>query len=130
MFQKHLKKTIQKALIVISLLLISSCANLEEEIGFKVISQSAGFTGYYIADGGSIVNFSDSQNVGGSASHEVSAGQIRNLEVNATSKTGAISLTIKIYRNDVKVKEISEIDIATPTTISLAYKINEEDQTN
>jgi len=123
-----IKNTLVKHLILIILLFASSCANLEDEsIGFKVVAQGAGFTGFYIADGGSISAFSESQNVAGTASYEIDLGPIRSLTVSSTSKIGASSIKIMVYRNEFSVKEVVEDAIATPTTININYQYKEEE---
>gem|GEM_PF-1027154 len=106
---------------------LTGCAQLVDEIQFKVMSTGAGFTGYYIVDSREPKYFEDDSNVSGNFSYSKNAGELKFIEINAQNKVGALSVTIKVYRNDVKVKEIALDAITGTKNLNLTYKFREEE---
>jgi len=97
------------------------CPLLTNEVTYKVISKNAGFTGVEIVDSNNIHYFEDTNAVSGTFSYEQSVGEVKNLEIQATTKAGATYISIKIYKNGELVKEETLANASSQSTIIAQY---------
>jgi hypothetical protein len=129
-----------KAVKIISLILIYllsalliSCDDVGfDPIKFKIVCVNANFNGYYIVDGGSIkpIDSADTETLSGNTYwYEREIKELDFLEISATIEgTGSASITIKIYRDKIRVKETT-MDVAQDEvnrTLKLDYEYGEE----
>lgn len=129
-----------KAFKIISLILIHllsalliSCDNVEfDPIKFKIICTGANFNGHYIVDGGPTKTFDSTDTEILSANtyqYEKEIKELDFLEISATIEgTDSASITIKIYRDKIRVKEttMDVVKDATNRTLKLDYEYGEE----
>lgn len=120
------KKNIYLFLLFLPFLFSSRCALMLDPVTFKVVSQTAGFTGYYIVDNNPVSYYGDTGNVSGNFSYDQDAGELKYIDISCTAKAGATSLAIKVYRNGVKVKEATLASITGTPTLTLTYRYKEE----
>ena len=112
-----------------------SCSDDKDTIKFKVLctgTTNPDFTGFYIVNGGSTTNITAVQVGGSTYEFEKEIKDLDYLEVVATKSKDDSSLTIKVYRDDIRVKEAS-LDANYPSsdpesTLRLDYQYGEEEQ--
>jgi hypothetical protein len=113
--------------------LLISCDDIEyDPIKFKIICVGANFNGYYIVDGGSTKSFdsTDTEILSSNTyQYEREIKELDFIEISATIEgTSSASITIKIYRDKIRVKETT-MDVAqdeTNRTLKLDYEYGEE----
>lgn len=122
-----MKKFIQLVIILITLSFLTACTPAEQTINFKVLSKSTscGFTGYYIKNGGNIINFGNSVCLNGINSYEASVDDVDNIRISVSSKEplDTTSITILIYKDNELVKEAEN---SGQSTLVLKYVWDEE----
>ena len=117
-------------LFIIMVITIIACSEDKTKIKFKIIctgsSTSNSFTGYYIADGGDTISFS------ANPEYDKELENIDFLEISATKSQPDAAITIKIYRDDTRVK-YSNLDANyksdgtnVQNTLTLDYHVGEE----
>ncbi len=125
---------------IISILLIHlfsafliSCEDMEyDPIKFKIICVGANFNGYYIVDGGTTrpIDSTDTEILSSNTyQYEREIKELDFLEISATIEgTDSASITIKIYRDKIRVKETT-MDVAQDEinrTLKIDYEYGEE----
>lgn len=100
-----------------------------DPVDLKVIATQASFDGYYTVDGGDINYFTGGILTNGISSYEVTIDSMQTLELQLTTRTGSNSITIQVYRNENKVKELVQSDLNQPTTVNFTYQYGEENNT-
>ena len=99
---------------------------LADDITFKVISASGGHLGYYNTDNGDVKFFEGGAMINGVSIYEVNVGPVETLMVSATTKTGATSIAIKVYKGPQLAKEEVLDNISQESTIGINYLYGEE----
>lgn len=106
-----------------------------DPISIKVITTHSStcasncFSGYYILDAGTPAGFSSTTSENTTSWYETTIDDVDQIEIAATTNETATSIAIKIYRNDIKVKESVKDGLTGVTTLSLTYTYDEENQT-
>lgn len=126
-------KFISILLILLLSALLISCDDVGfDPIKFKIICVGANFNGYYIVDGGSTkpIDSTDTETLSGNTyQYEKEIKELDFLEISATIEgTDSASITIKIYRDKIRVKETT-MDVAQDEinrTLKLDYEYGEE----
>ena len=126
-------KFISILLILLLHALLISCDDVGfDPIKFKIICVGANFNGYYIVDGGSTkpIDSTDTETLSGNTyQYEKEIKELDFLEISATIEgTDSASITIKIYRDNIRVKETT-MDVAQDEinrTLKLDYEYGEE----
>lgn len=126
-------KFISILLILLLHALLISCDDVGfDPIKFKIICVGANFNGYYIVDGGSTkpIDSTDTETLSGNTyQYEKEIKELDFLEISATIEgTDSASITIKIYRDKIRVKETT-MDVAQDEinrTLKLDYEYGEE----
>ena len=126
-------KFISILLILLLHALLISCDDVGfDPIKFKIICVGANFNGYYIVDGGSTkpIDSTDTEILSANTyQYEKEIKELDFLEISATIEgTDSASITIKIYRDNIRVKETT-MDVAQDEinrTLKLDYEYGEE----
>lgn len=133
MFTMKLKR-LPVILLFIACCVLSCSDEAYDPIDFKIICVGGEFEGYYIVDGGSLTAIDNPVGVGTNTfQFEKEIDELDYLEISATIEANkSASITIKIYRDDVKVKEAS-LSVAEDDdnrTLELDYDYGEENESS
>ncbi len=115
-------------LVVLPVSLMTGCSAEGTSIRLLVIVNSNEFSGYYIKNGDEIKNFGDTTaDAYNMYQYEEDIENVDYLEVSVTAEAGATSASIKIYKDNEKVKDesITGLDTGYPHTITLDYEYGE-----
>jgi len=124
------------AILITILIAISSfttCSDEGSSIKLLVIVHSKGFSGYYLKNGDKIKHFGiddaelDSFNIG---QYEEEIEDVDYLEISVTTNIGATSASIKIYKDNNKLKEesITGLDTSISHTLTMDYEYGEGEE--
>jgi hypothetical protein len=123
---------ITKCILILSIVfLIPQCNAEGTKITLWVITSYEGFTGYYIKNGEKKENFQvttvDTYN---QATMEAEIEDVDYLEISVTTNIGATSASIKIYKDNNKMKEesITGLDTSISHTLTMDYKYGEGEE--
>lgn len=112
--------------MIIAALFAVSCDVEEEKDPIKVrifcyssLLEDAGFSGWYIKNGESPVFFTVTTPQTGVYYLEIAIEDVDELEIEVITLAESSSLAIKIYKDDVKVKEVTQDASSYPTIIRL-----------
>lgn len=99
---------------------------LIDPIDVKVITTSAEFDGYYVLNGEDVATFYGGPLTSGVSTYEKTFDDLNTIEVGVTTRSGATSVRIQIYKDMILVKELFKEDLLSAVTENLSYTYNEE----
>jgi hypothetical protein len=131
MFTMKLKR-VPVILLIMACCVLSCSDEAYDPIEFKIVCVGGDFEGYYIVDGGSLKAIENPIGVGSNTfQFEKEIDELDYLEISATIESNKnASITIKIYRDDEKVKEatLSVDEDDDNRTLELDYDYGEENE--
>ncbi len=124
------------AILITTLIAICSfttCSDEGSSIKLLVIVHSKGFSGYYLKNGDEIKHFGiedgelDTFEIG---QYEEEIEDVDYLEISVTTNIGATSASIKIYKDNNKMKEesITGLDTGMSHTLTMDYEYGEGEE--
>ncbi len=128
----------KKLIILISALLLCAplltCSDTGQTVNLKIYYSAAGFSGFYVADSGSVVMLNEGTSVVSDPAgmYEATVAMTTSLKVQITSKSLTNFITVMVYKDSKIVKEGTSTGdgyAAAAVTLTYEYESTETETT-